>query len=485
MSIKSEEMVLDNSGEIVLSGEVSVLSKFRNIIKSILERSGRGLSILERASTEIETHRGVIDNVLKTTKSPWKNDDIINGNLPEWDELKEFIANKKTPFLVLNIDLIRDKYFELRENFPQCDIFYAMKANPEKEVLNVLRKLGSNFDVASKEELDSVLKLGVSTDRVSFGNTIKKEADIDYAYKKGVRLFACDSIEDLGKLQRKAPGANIFFRLLVDGAKTADWPLSEKFGSSYEMTFQLIKRALENGQIPYGLSFHVGSQQKDVTAWDSAIGLCKKMFDDVKNELDHNLQLINLGGGFPAQYTDAVPRIEEYATHINNYIKKYFGDNQDLRILLEPGRSIVGDSGVIVSEVVMASRKYESGPKWVYLDVGKFHGLAETMTSPGETNECIKYPFYTDNENDAKEPCIVAGRTCDSMDILYQDSKIALPTGIKSGDKVYICSTGAYTTTYSSIGFNGFKPLDAYVFKKSTVNFALLNKAYSNFLSLF
>jgi ornithine decarboxylase len=162
--------------------------------------------------------------------------------------------------------------------------------------------------------------------------------------------------------------------------------------------------------------------------------------------------MINVGGGFPSRYHSDVPPIVSYGQAIRASLKRHFAQTPD--IIVEPGRYIVGDAGVIQSEVVLVAHKGGSDERrWVYLDVGKFHGLAETM------DEAIKYRLLTPHDGDETTPVVLAGPTCDSADILYEKADYRLPLALKAGDKVLILSTGAYTTTYSSIAFNGMPPL--------------------------
>ncbi len=373
-----------------------------------------------------------------------------------FNKIKDFADQLPTPTLVVDLDLIRRKYLELQGSLPMAGIYYAMKANPMNEVIELLANLGSNFDVASRYELDQLISLGISPDRISYGNTIKKQEDIRYFYNKGVRIYATDSENDLKNIARFAPGVKTFFRILTEGTG-ADWPLSRKFGSHPDTIYHLILQAEELGLNPWGISFHVGSQQRDIGQWDDAVARCKYLFDAVAEE-GIELKMINIGGGFPANYVDPTFSVNEYAEEILRFIREDFGDNLP-EIILEPGRSLVADAGIIVSEVVNISRKSKNNLyQWVYLDVGKFGGMIETI------DESIKFPIWFPREGLAEE-IILAGPTCDSMDILYEHYRYHMPEGVQPGDKVYIFTTGAYTQSYSSVNFNGFPPLKAVVFK--------------------
>ena len=360
-------------------------------------------------------------------------------------------AQLPSPCLIVDTDLVEHNYVDLQQSLPEADIFYAVKANPADEILTRLAKLGSNFDTASIGEIEICLRHGIPAERLSFGNTIKKQRDIKSAFDLGVRLFAFDSDEELNKLAEAAPGAKVFCRILVD-CEGAEWPLSRKFGCEISMATKLLANAQQLGLDAYGISFHVGSQQTDCNQFDKAIGQARVLFDDLRSE-GVTLRMINVGGGFPSRYNNEVPAIDAYASAIRRALSIYF-PNDKLDLIVEPGRYIVGDAGVIQAEVVLVSQKSATDPhRWVYLDVGKFHGLIETM------DEAIKYRVLTPHDGSPMVPAILAGPTCDSADILYEKSNFFVPDALRAGDKVLILATGAYTTTYSSVAFNGMPPL--------------------------
>jgi ornithine decarboxylase len=371
-------------------------------------------------------------------------------------KIAEYLAvhQPATPCLVVDLDTVAHSNQLLRWHLPLAKVFYAVKANPAPEVVALLHGLGSSFDVASRGEVDLCFGLGVPADRISFGNTIKKERDIAYAFEHGVRLYAFDSESELEKLGRAAPGSRVFCRILVE-CDGAEWPLSRKFGCTPEMAVDLLRKARAFGLDPYGVSFHVGSQQTDLRQWDDAIGRAARLFT-LLAETDINLRMVNIGGGFPARYRSGVPGIERYAAAVMNAMTRHFGNDLP-EMIVEPGRSVVGDAGVIQSEVVLISQKsYDDEKRWVYLDIGKFHGLAETM------DESIKYRISAPGSEGELGPTVIAGPTCDSADILYEKTEYQLPLDLKVGDKVEILSTGAYTSSYSSVCFNGFAPLKTY-----------------------
>jgi ornithine decarboxylase len=356
---------------------------------------------------------------------------------------------------VLDLDVVRDNYATFAKALPDTRVFYAVKANPAPEVLSLLASLGSCFDCASVVEIEQALAAGATPERISFGNTIKKERDIGRAFALGVRLFAVDCEAEVEKIARAAPGSKVFCRMLCNGAG-AEWPLSRKFGCVEEMAPRVLELAHRLGLVAHGLSFHVGSQQRNPRMWNRALKSAAGVFKDLA-ERGINLQMVNLGGGFPTQYLKRVSPVRTYGDSIFSALRRHFG-NRIPETIIEPGRGMVGNAGVIEAEVVLISKKSDDDKvKWVYLDIGKFNGLAETM------DEMIRYPIRTDYDADPREPCVLAGPTCDSVDVLYEKEPYLLPISLEIGAKVLIEGTGAYTTTYSAVGFNGFPPLKSYV----------------------
>ena len=225
------------------------------------------------------------------------------------------------------------------------------------------------------------------------------------------------------------------------------------------MAKDLLTQARELGLEPYGIAFHVGSQQRDSAQWDLAIAKTALMFTDLR-ERGIELKMVNLGGGLPVAYRDPVPPLDDFAELIDRSLRTHFGNHLP-EVVLEPGRALVADAGILEAEVVLVSRKdYASDVRWIYLDVGKYGGLAETE---GEAiRYAIRTPYDDTPEADDTGPVVIAGPTCDGADVLYREAGYRLPRALKTGDRVRLPGTGAYTTTYASVGFNGFEPLKSY-----------------------
>jgi ornithine decarboxylase len=368
-------------------------------------------------------------------------------------KIARFLAEQQpaTPCLVLDVDRVEQNFAALRAALPLAQIYYAVKANPARPILERLVRLGSRFDAASHEEIQACLAAGAAASAVSYGNTIKKVSAIRSAYAAGVNMFAFDCAEELDKLAAHAPGSRVYCRILVTNAG-ADWPLSRKFGTTIESARALMLRAGELGLDPYGLSFHVGSQQTDTASYEAAIGRVAMLFTDLRDS-GVNLRMVNLGGGFPARYRDDVPGIDAFGRAIMRAMTEHFGNDLP-DVVIEPGRFVVADAGVVSAEVVLVSHRDRNDPqRWVYLDIGRFGGLAETE------GEAIRYRITTPHDGGAVGPVAIAGPTCDGADILYERSNYRLPMALACGDRIELLSTGAYVTTYASQGFNGFAPL--------------------------
>lgn len=347
-----------------------------------------------------------------------------------------------TPRLVLDLAVVRDRYRTLTTALPAARVLYAVKANPAPEVLATLATLGSGFDVAGRAELELALAAGGEPDALCFGNPVRKPADVAAAVAVGVRTFVTDSREDLLMLAANAPGATVLVRLEVDDTGSAT-PFGGKFGCSAATAVQLLRCARRLGLVVGGLSFHVGSQQVDPQAWVRGIAAAADVAATTP------LPLLGLGGGFPVAYDAPVPPLSAYAEAIEAALGEHLpGCHPALAV--EPGRFLVAEAGVLHSEVIRVSHR-DDGRRWVYLDVGRYGGLAETE------NEAIRYRITTGRDGGPTAPAVLAGPTCDGDDVLYRH--VELPLDLRAGDVVTLHAAGAYTASYASVGFNGLPPL--------------------------
>ncbi|RJQ74099.1 type III PLP-dependent enzyme [Pseudonocardiaceae bacterium YIM PH 21723] len=376
-------------------------------------------------------------------------------NQQTYQRLVHYLSTNEvpTPCLLIDVQTVRERFAALRSALPDAEIFYAVKANPQPEVVRVLVELGASFDVASPGEIQLCLEQGATPDRISYGNTLKKRSDIAFAHEAGVRLFATDSTVDVANIAELAPGASVFCRLLVSST-SATQPFGRKFGCSGDMAVDVLTTAKRLGLDPVGLSFHVGSQHLSPEAWQEQIEESARVAAKLAAE-DIPLRLLNLGGGFPASYQEKSPEIGMFGTAIGRCLDTHFGQAMP-RLLIEPGRALVAEAGLLRTEVVNVSRRtYEDDVRWVYLDAGRYNGFAECE------GEGIRYELRTEHDGKPVGPVVLAGPTCDGDDVMYQKHPYQLPVDLAAGDRVDVLGFGAYSTSFASVFFNGFAPLTA------------------------
>ncbi|MFD9894050.1 type III PLP-dependent enzyme [Amycolatopsis sp. NPDC059027] len=359
-----------------------------------------------------------------------------------------------TPCLVVDTDVVAARAEEFATAFPGARIRYAVKANPAPPVVDALVAAGAGFDVASPGEIALCLERGADPAKLAYGNTIKKPADIAFAYEHGVREFTTDAESDVENLARHAPGSAVSVRVLLDAPDSVT-PFGRKFGCEPSVALDLVLRAADLGLRP-GLAFHVGSQQPDPSAWEIGVATAAKLFAEAA-AAGVAMDRLNLGGGFAVAYRSDVPTLAEYAAKIGDALRAHFPDGVP-ELTMEPGRVLVAEAGVLRTEVVLVARRSATDERrWVYLDIGRYNGLAEAE------NEAIAYRFEPlDDRGGPSGPVILAGPTCDGDDVLYQRTRYELPLTLRAGDRFDVLAAGAYTASYASVAFNGIAPLRTY-----------------------
>ncbi len=349
----------------------------------------------------------------------------------------------ETPYLTIDLARVRDNFARLQAALPGASIRYAVKANPSEPILRLLAAEGAAFDVASVGEIHACRSAGIDGGRLTFGNTVKKPSAVAQASASGVRRFAFDTVAGLTAIAEHAPGAGVECRI-APAFPSSVTPFGHKFGCAPEEAAGLLNHARQLGLRPEGVCFHVGSQQLDPAAWELGIRCAAGIFAEFDG-----LTTVNAGGGFPIAYATDAPGLSAVADTIRSALERHFGARHP-RLVIEPGRAIVGSAGVISAEVVSV-RTGTDGHRWVYLDIGRYQGLAETE------NEYIRYRLTTDRDGDPVADAVLAGPTCDGDDVLYRS--YPLPVTLRPGDGVQIDDAGAYTASYASVEFNGFTPL--------------------------
>ncbi len=352
----------------------------------------------------------------------------------------------KTPLLLMDSEGIKSRYISIKYHMPFVKVYYAVKANDHIDVIKTLAELGSGFEVASIQELEKVLSLGVRADRIISSNPVKPLDFIEYAYKNGVDRLVVDSFIEVDKLCKVSKRFRVYVRIVVPN-EGSDWPLSKKFGVDTDTALEILKYSKDKGLIPYGITFHVGSQCNNYRNWFIAIKKASELWQRASYQ-GLKLQMLNMGGGIPVKYSYESLRIEDIGYYIRGLLQKYFPiPPHELQI--EPGRGIVGDQGLMITRVIGKAKR--GNEDWLYIDTGVFNGLAEALGG-------IRYPFYAQREGELKE-WTVGGISCDSMDVIAKS--VALPE-LDVGDYLYILSAGAYTTVYGA-HFNGFPPPEVMV----------------------
>ena len=359
-------------------------------------------------------------------------------SIMKYRDVNRLAQTKQTPFLVMDRDVIRRKFKEFQAAIGKARIFYALKANPHRRIVKLLVELGADFEISSQEELGFLLSQRVPSQRLISSNPVKTEGFIKAAYASGIELLAFDSYAEIEKLAQFALGSKVYVRLAVSN-EGSQWPLNRKFGVEAEEAVRLLVEARKRRLNPYGITFHVGSQCTEQATWVSALEKSKEVWD-MAEARGLRLQMLNIGGGFPIKYINPTLSITQIAKVVRDMFEKMFP--KDIEIFVEPGRALVGEAGILVATVI--GKGMRNGGKWLYLDVGVFNGLMESMGG-------IQYPVAM-ARNGPRSRWVLAGPSCDSFDVISTEVEITEP---EIGDKVYIMSAGAYTTAYAS-NFNGF-----------------------------
>ncbi len=357
-----------------------------------------------------------------------------------WNKVLNYIAmsDESPPFLLVDKEVAQEKVSLIGKGIRNSKVFYAVKANPDKEVIAFLNGFGVGFEIASEGELQILASLGVEPERIITSNPIKTLKFLEQAVSYGVTYYAYDSPAEIEKLARYAAGSHVYVRLTVPN-EGSEWPLSKKFGVEIDEASELLELAARRGLDPLGVTFHVGSQCNNVYNWNAAIDKAKELWE-VAAQKGIALKMLNLGGGYPIRYTRNVVDIGTIEKKVGKVLAQRFPD--DVEIFLEPGRAVIGDAGVFVATVVGKARRGDEN--WLYIDVGVFNGLMESVGG-------IKYRYIVGSRSEMKR-WTIAGPSCDSFDVIDRDVELPEP---EVGNRILIPSTGAYTISYAS-EFNGF-----------------------------
>ena len=348
----------------------------------------------------------------------------------ERDYYQSLVKQHSSPLLVVSRSILLQQFHTLQSYLPGVTFYYAIKAFPHPGVIQLLAEAGCHFDVASEGEIDLLKPLQVSGRRTIHTHPIKKDKDIRAALRGGSTTFVVDNIDELKKLIPYRSRTGVLLRVSFR-SDSAAIDLSRKFGCSPEQVTGLVQEAKELGVHIRGLSFHVGSQCSDSTMHVSAIEQCAALIDECNRQQDTPLNVLDIGGGFPVNYSGDDIDLEEFFTPIARALKRL---PEDLDIIAEPGRFLVAPA---VTGVAAVSGKARRGDyQWYYLDDGIYGSYS------GQLFDHVTYPLQIFNRDEKRYPSILAGPTCDSIDIIAED--IALPE-LEEGDLVIGHMMGAYT----------------------------------------
>ncbi|MEZ4658449.1 MAG: type III PLP-dependent enzyme [Caldilineaceae bacterium] len=360
------------------------------------------------------------------------------------DDLR-IIDDSQTPLLVIDCEQIRQNVRAIRRALPGVMVYYALKCNPDAEIVRTLAEMGVGFEIASLQEAMFLQQLDVPPSQIVCFHTIKSPAFLQYLHEHRIDIMAVDSVEELDKIAAYAPHSRIVARVEVpnDGSVV---DLSGKFGIAPAEAPILFRHALALGLKPYGITMHVGSQCVQLRAWERAVQICFAAWMEArKHGID--LELFSLGGGLPAPYRAPVLPLSEIGEMLARYDLAKLHNGRGL-VTVEPGRAIAATAGTIVTSVIGLAKR--SNGQWAYLDVGIFNGLMEALLN----DDYDFYPIVVPHSDRPKRRYHLGGPTCDSVDTPFRD--VELPE-LRIGDRLYILYTGAYSASCAG-SFNGFLP---------------------------
>lgn len=360
----------------------------------------------------------------------------------------------ETPFFYTSRDVLKKNYETFTSLFDNAEVFYAIKANSDPKIIQYLDQLGCGFEAASGFEIDEAIQLGIKPERIIYGTSIKPASHIERSFRNGVTRFAADSREELEKIAEYAPGARVYIRTIVDDSGSV-FMMSERFGAPVGAVRELALYARSLNLKLYGISFYVGSQATDATHWANGILTIQPVIEELY-EMGVQLEVINIGGGFPVPYRNHpnAPLLHDIVVNIHNAIHQlpYIP-----KLIMEPGRGLVATSTVLVAEVI--ARNDRGGKPWLCLDAGIYNALYEAMIHQGSTQFPV-HPVLPPSDADAPMMCTLAGPTGDSLDIIARD--VILPDYVTVGDRLVFENAGAYSVTMAS-PFNGFPRPELYI----------------------
>ncbi|MDD2345828.1 MAG: hypothetical protein PHY85_06760 [Bacteroidales bacterium] len=352
-------------------------------------------------------------------------------------------TKEETPFIQMSLERLKSNldFFKKNLSFSSQEIFYPVKVNLQKEIVELLNKSDCNFEVGAVSEVEQLKNWGIKAFQIIFGNPIKQANHIKKAYDLGIRTFGADTENELRKISEHAPKSEVYFRIDIDNTG-AEWALKGKFGTNIENLPSLFEFSKKLGLNPLGFSFHLGWNNANESTWKNVFERLDKQIIELQ-EKNLNLKTINIGGGFPAHLNNQYADLEKIAKVILPYLNAWRQKN--IQVLAEPGSFLAANAGIMLTSVIEKVKR--NGKTWIFVDSGIFQGFYWIL---GGLNYQIEYHGASKPKN--LEKMVVCGPTCDTHDVFSEE--VLLPTEIKVGDKLIIHPAGAYIS--SAQKYNGF-----------------------------
>ncbi|KKQ52265.1 hypothetical protein A2865_02335 [Candidatus Woesebacteria bacterium RIFCSPHIGHO2_01_FULL_39_17] len=366
----------------------------------------------------------------------------------------EKLKKIKTPFIIYDLNRIRKNYEEIAKVFHGIDIYYAMKCNSHLKIINLLKDLGSGFEVASVNESIQLLKQNVSPTKIICMHPIKSPEFLKFLRKNNIWVMAADSYEEVDKISKYAPGSKVVARIAVDN-EGSEWKLTGKFGIDVTEFPRFLTYIKSKKLMEFGLTFHVGSQCTNPANWVRALNICDEIWKEAHN-LGMNLKFLSIGGGLAVKYIKSVPGISRIGKLVTKEIQKKFKTGGFVTLTMEPGRAVVANSGVLVTQVIGKAKRGLTN--WLYIDVGTYNGLIEAIETPDRKF----YPIVVENNNRKQEVYNIGGPSCVSLDTPFEE--VILPK-LNIGERIYLLNTGGYTVMCAA-PFNGFDIPKEYIYQE-------------------
>lgn len=365
---------------------------------------------------------------------------LITGDDPAAQaHYQQLVAEYGSPLLVLNRRVLQARFKALQAALPEVDLYYAVKAHPDPEIIKIIDQLGGGFDIASAGEMSLLLDHKVSGRRTIHTHPIKKDQEIRDGLRFGATTFVIDNAHELKKLVPYRSRVGVLLRVSFRSA-SAIVDLSKKFGCAPDEVADLVQQANALGIHVKGLSFHVGSQCNDASKHVEAITRCHALMQEINTTANKPLSVLDIGGGFPADYALQGLDIDAFCAPIRTALAEL---PKDWHLIAEPGRYLVAPS--VTSVTTVAGKSVRNGFRWYYLDDGIYGSYS------GQLFDHATYPLQVFRDGE-RLPSIIAGPTCDSIDVVAEN--IAMPE-LEIGDLLIGHQMGAYTaatkTRFNSI----------------------------------